>query len=196
MTGANGSGVWVTIGSHVPWRPLSMADKRAGRHFSINHESYFIKPTRYSRNWGPLSVSIPDGKNHKAARADAAGWSSSNPPGGRWTSFGVLTARAVKGRTYLREGVTVDGQSAETPDRLQVVCDHLDLTFALKEWSLAWSDHGGLPTGSEPRIRLAAIREHVDCLDRALNYAADCSSFGRALKGAVPSHPGTGLVRR
>lgn len=101
----------------------------------------------------------------------------------------MLTPKAVKGRTYLHEAVTVDGQPAETPDRLQVVCDHLDLTFAFEGMELAWSDHGGLPTGSQPRIRLAAIREHVNCLNRALDYAADCSIFGRALNGAAPAIP-------
>ena len=138
---------------------------------------------------GSASVSVPDGKDRKAARADAAAVIEHLRAGGKWTSFGVLTPKAVKDRTYLREAVTVDGQSAETPDRLQVVCDYLDLAFAFEGMELAWSDHGGLPTGSESRIRLAAIREHVDCLDRALGYAVDCSSFGRALNGAAPAFP-------
>src|SRR5271155_3812960 len=91
---------------------------------------------------GSASVSIPDGKDRKAARADAAAVIEHLRAGGKWTSFGVLTPKAVKNRTYLREAVTVDGQSAETPDRLQVVCDHLDLTFAFEGMELAWSDHG------------------------------------------------------
>ena len=175
----------------VPRAVASALDGRQARWQALLDQSRELlhKADEILEKLGSLSVSIPDGKNHKAARADAAAVIEHLRAGGRWTSFGVLTARAVKGRTYLREGVTVDGQSAETPDRLQVVCDHLDLTFAFEGMELAWSDHGGLPTGSEPRIRLAAIREHVDCLDRALNYAADCSSFGRALKGAVPAIP-------
>jgi hypothetical protein len=138
---------------------------------------------------GSASVSIPNGKDRKAARAEAGAVIEHLRAGGKWTSFGLLTPKAVKDRRYLREAVTVDGQPAETPDRLQVVCDHLDLTFAFESMELAWSDHGGLPTGSQPRIRLAAIREHVDCLHRALEYAADCGSFARALNGAAPAIP-------
>ena len=87
---------------------------------------------------GSASVSIPDGKDRKAARADAAAVMEHLQAGGKWTSFGVLTPRAVKSRTYLREGVTVDGQPAETPERLRVICDHLDLTFAFEGMELAW----------------------------------------------------------
>jgi AAA domain len=132
---------------------------------------------------------IPDGKDRKAARTDAGAVIEHLRAGGKWTSFGLLTPKAVKDRRYLREAVTVDGQAAETPERLQVVCDYLDLTFAFESMERAWSDHGGFPTGSQPRIRLAAIREHVDCLHRALEYAADCSSFARALNGAAPAIP-------
>jgi len=138
---------------------------------------------------GSASVSTPDGKDRKAARADAAAVIEHLRAGGKWTSFGVLTPKPVKDRTYLREAVTVDGQPAASADRLQVVCDYLDLTFTFEGMELAWSDHGELPAGSQPRIRLAAIREHVDCLDRALEYAADCSDFAHALNGTTQAIP-------
>ena len=34
--------------------------------------------------------------------------------GGKWTAFGLLTPKAVKDRTYLRDEITVDGQLADT----------------------------------------------------------------------------------
>jgi hypothetical protein len=57
--------------------------------------------------------------------------------------------------------ITVDGQAADTQERLHTVCQHLELTFAFNDLELAWSDHNGLPSGSVPRIRVAAIKEHV-----------------------------------
>jgi very-short-patch-repair endonuclease len=138
---------------------------------------------------GSASVSIPDERDRKAVRTDAAAVIEHLRDGGKWTSFGLLTPKAVKDRTYLRELVTVDGQSADRPDRLQIVCDHLDLTFAFEDMELAWTDQGALPTGSQPRIRIAAIREHVDCLDSALAYATDCSDLARSLTSAKPAIP-------
>ncbi len=176
------------------WVPRAMASALEGRQarwqaLLDQSRELLQKAEEMLEKLGSASVCIPDGKDRKAARTDAAVVMEHLKAGGKWISFGVLTPKAVKGRTYLREGVTVDGQPAETPERLQVVCDHLDLTFAFEGMELAWSDHGRLPTGSQPGIRLAAIREHVDCLDRALEYAADCSSFARALNGAAPAIP-------
>ena len=37
--------------------------------------------------------------------------------------------------------------------------------FAFEDMEFAWCDHGGLPNGLYPRIRLAAIREQIDCLE-------------------------------
>jgi very-short-patch-repair endonuclease len=175
----------------VPRAVTSALEGRQARWQALLDQSreLFQKADEILEKLGSASVSIPEEKDRKVARADAAAVMEHLRAGGKWTSFGVLTPKAVKDRTYLREAVTVDGQSAATPDTLQVVCDYLDLTFAFEGMELAWSDHGGLPTGSQPRIRLAAIREHIDCLDRALLYAADCNTFGRALNGAVLAIP-------
>jgi len=175
----------------VPRAVSSALEGRQARWQTLLNQSRELlqKADEILEKLGTASVSIPAGKDPRAARADAAAVIEHLRAGGKWTSFGVLTPRAVKDRTYLREVVTVDGQTAVTPDRLQIVCDFLDLTFAFEGMELAWSDHGGLPSGSQPRIRLAAIREHVDCLDRALQYAADCRNFGRALNGAPLAIP-------
>ena len=140
---------------------------------------------------GSSSVSIPEDRDAKTVRGDAAAVIEHLNAGGRWSSLGFLTPRAVKARTYLREHVTVDGQPADTPDRLQRVCNHLDLTFAFGDLGIAWSEHRDLPTGPQPRIRLAAIREHVGSLGGALDYASDCVSLGRRFERAIARDPGT-----
>jgi very-short-patch-repair endonuclease len=135
------------------------------------------------------SVSIPEGRDLKTVRGDAAAVIAHLDSGGRWSSFGLLTPRAVKERLYLRDEVRVDGQPADTLERLQMVCHHLDLAFAFESMELAWSDYGGLPGGTQPRIRLAAIKEHVGSLGDALGYAMQCLDLGQRLSAVSPAIP-------
>src|SRR5262249_31138744 len=109
--------------------------------------------------------------------------------GGTWTRWGLFTTKVMKERTYLRDHITVDGQPADTPERLQAICHHLDLGFAIETLERAWSDHGGLPAGSELRIRLAEIKEHVGILDDALAYAQACLEQSYAMAAATPAIP-------
>ena len=136
---------------------------------------------------GSYSVLIPPERDAQAVRADAAAVIEHLKLGGKWSNFGLLTPRAVKERIYLRQQVTVDGQPADTVDRLLTLCQHLDLTFAIKEIDLAWSDLGGLPAAPQPRIRLAAIKEHVGNLKSALDYALACQKLGQYLSKIAPS---------
>ena len=138
---------------------------------------------------GSSSVSIPADREAKAVRADAVAAIEHLQAGGKWTRWGLFTPKSVKERTYLRLQVTVDGQPADTPEQLQAVCHHLDLTFALEALERAWSDHGGLPAGSELRLRLAGIKEHVGILDDALAYTQACLEQSRDLATATPAIP-------
>ena len=58
----------------------------------------------------------------RSVRADAAAVIEHLKGGGKWTTFGLLTPKALKDRTYLRDEITVDGQPADTQERLQMVC--------------------------------------------------------------------------
>ena len=138
---------------------------------------------------GSRSVSIPTTREARSVRADAIAVTEHLKGGGKWTAFGLLTPKAVKDRTYLRDEITVDGQPADTPERLYMVCVQLDLALAFNALEVAWSDHHGLPTGSQSRIRMAAIREHVDSLSLALNYAKVCQDLGRYLSALRPAIP-------
>jgi hypothetical protein len=138
---------------------------------------------------GPCQVSMPATRDARTVRADAAAVIEHLKGGGKWTAFGLLTPKAVKDRTYLREQITVDNQPADTPERLLIICDHLDLAFAFNDLELAWSDHSGLPSGSQPRIRVAAIKEHVGSLSSALDYAHWCVELGHYLSTATPGIP-------
>lgn len=144
---------------------------------------------RLLESLGTASVSIQAKKETKTIRTDATAVIQHLSAGGKWTNWGVFTPKAVKERTYLRDRVTVDGQPADTVERLQKVCQYLQLTIAIEDMERAWSDHGGLPAGSEFRIRLAAIKEHIGILDDALLYARDCLKLGAAMKATVPAIP-------
>ena len=138
---------------------------------------------------GSRLVSMPEDFDARIVRADVAAVIEHLTGGGKWTAFGLFTPKAVKGRTYLREQITVDGQLADTQERLQVVRNHLDVTLTFDALELAWSDHNGLPSGSQLRIRVAAIKEHVGSLGSALDYAEACLRLGRILSAATPMIP-------
>lgn len=138
---------------------------------------------------GSHAVSFPEMWDIKQIRADLVVVYRHLREGGKWIEFGLYTPKAIKGRTYLRGPITVNGQVADTAERLRIVCDHLDLILALRALELAWSDYGGLPPGSQPRIRMAAIREHVESFAGALEYAQTCLHLGRILGAMTPAIP-------
>ncbi len=166
------------VGRHAVWHALHVRSRDSIGQIDLLLESL-----------GPTSVSISAEKDVKAIRTDAAAVIQHLEAGGKWTNWGIFTPKTVKERTYLRDQVTVDGQAADTAERLQAVCMHLDLTFAIEDMQRAWADHGGLPAGSDLRIRLVAIKEHIGILDDALQYAQDCLKLGEAMKTAAPTIP-------
>jgi len=138
-------------------------------------------------NLGTATITLPSDKNIEAIRSDAAILVQHLRSGGGWTKWLLAKPKVVKGRTYLREQVTVAGKPADTHDQLQLVCDYLDVMLAFNHLDTAWLDDGGLPQGSSPRIRVAAIKEHVTLLSDALDYSRLCSDVGRYMNAATPS---------
>lgn len=138
---------------------------------------------------GSHAISLPEEWDLKTVRTDVVAVYRHLREGGKWTEFGLYTPRAVKSRTYLRGPVTVNGQVADTAERLRIVCDHIDLILALQALELAWSDYGGLPPGSLPRIRVAAVKEHVESFASALDYVQACRHLGRGLGAMTPVIP-------
>ncbi len=144
---------------------------------------------RFLHELGTTTVSIPENRNPEAVRSDAAALLQHLESGGGWTKWYFIEPKVVKERTYLREQVIVGGQPADNPARLQLVCRHLDMVIAFRSLEETWADHGGLPDGSSPRIRLAAVKEHVAILTEALAYAQLCTEVGRRMASAMPAIP-------
>jgi very-short-patch-repair endonuclease len=138
---------------------------------------------------GPHTVSLPETWDLKQVRMDVVSVYRHLREGGRWVEFGLYTPKAVKGRGYLRGAIKVDGVVADTPERFRIVCDYIDLMLSLRSLDLAWSDHGGLPSGAQLRVRTAAIKEHVNFFAGALAYAQTCVHVGRILGTTTPPIP-------
>ncbi len=176
------------------WLRPALADTLDGRQarwqMLVEHSTEIIgRIGELLNRVGSSAVSIPLSRDARAVRADAGAVLDYLQAGGKWSAFGVLTPKPVKGRTYLRDQVTVDGQPADAPERLRLVCAHLDVALAFGDLELAWSDHGGLPGGAQPRLRMVAIQEHVGILAATLDYARTCLEVGRQLSRALPSLP-------
>lgn len=165
-------------GRHAVWHAL-----RERTHGLIGHIEGLLS------SLGSTSVSVNVTKNAKAIRADASAIIQHLEAGGKWKRLAFFTPEVVKERTYLLHQVSVDGQPADTIERLKAVCKHLDLTVAIEDVQHAWTDHGGLPSGSDLRMRVAAIKEQVDVLTDALHYADACMKLGSAMKSAASPIP-------
>ncbi len=152
-------------------------------------ESGLVKSKNYLTFSGSSSISLPAVKEVKTVRADAAAVIEHLRAGGKWNTWVLLTPKAVKERTYLRDQVRIDDQPADSMERLALVCTHLDFVFAIQDLEQAWADHGGLPASSQPRIRLAAINEQIGMLGDALNYAQACQKLNRYMAASRPAIP-------
>jgi very-short-patch-repair endonuclease len=138
---------------------------------------------------GSHVVSMPESWDLTQVRADVVVVYRHLREGGNWTALGWLTPKAVKGRAYLRGPITINGQVADTAERLRIVCDHIDLALTFQVLDASWSDHGGLPSGAQPRIRAAAIKEKIGNFANALDYAQACRQLGRGFASAAPVIP-------
>lgn len=176
------------------WLPNALMETLGGRQArwqAIHEQSRRVigKITQLLDGLGSSSISLPPEKDAKLVRADAMAVINHLQAGGKWKKFGFLTPKVVKERIYLRDQVTVDGQPADTEERLSLICKHIELSFAFTDLNQAWADCGGLPPSSQPRIRLAAVKEQVTSLGDVFGYAQACLELGRNLSALVPAIP-------
>jgi very-short-patch-repair endonuclease len=170
----------------------ALEGRQAGWQALLDHSRHAVgEIDQLMQRLGSRTVSLPETWDLKQVRTDVVSVYRHLREGGRWIEFGLYTPKAVKGRTYLRGAIKVDGVVADTPDRLRIVCDYIDLVLALRSLDLAWVDHGGLPSasGTQLRVRAAAIKEHINFFAGALAYAQTCVHVGRILGTTTPPIP-------
>lgn len=135
------------------------------------------------------AVTRPQEIDPRKVRVDAAATVKHLEAGGKWKHFGLMTPKALKGRTYLKRDVLVDGEPAEDVAKLRIVRDDLDFEFALADLRKAWSDVGVIDSPADKQLCLANLKEHAENLERVLGFAAECEQATRYLSHQTPSIP-------
>lgn len=134
-------------------------------------------------------VALPPGLDPRKVRSDVAAALSHFHEGGKWKHLGFLTPKRLRGRTYLRDDVLVDGSGAADIEGLQAVFDDLELEFAIASLSSAWSALGIELAHGDRRLGIAVLREQVEVLAKCHTYAEACHRMARDMASAIVPVP-------
>ena len=124
---------------------------------------------------GNRSVTIPDTRDARRVRADVETALRHLTSGGKWKRLGLVVPKPIKGCIYVKDEVLVDGQAASDVDRLQTVCDYLELELALADLGAVWSGVVATPPGTDRRVRFPVFWEQAEVLEQCCRY---CSAPG------------------
>ncbi len=138
---------------------------------------------------GDRVITVPNGHDLHKVRADAAAAIAHFEAGGKWKWCGLLTPKELKGREYLKKEVVVDGLAASDSEKLQAVCDHLDIDFALGDLKSAWEGVSDAPIHSDRRLRVAALKQRLGNFDQANEYAKVCNHIAQFMAAVSPPIP-------
>lgn len=136
---------------------------------------------------GNHEVVLPSGYDSRRIRSDAEAAINYFATGGTWKRLLFLTPKELNGRQYLKERTLVDGAGADNSEQLRLLCDYLDLEFALNDLCSAWGAIGAAPTAADRRVRFAELKELSAILERCCTYADACQRL--ALTMAAASTP-------
>ena len=134
-------------------------------------------------------VTIPEGRDLRKVRADAAAAIAHFDAGGKWKRLRLFTPQNLKGREYLKDEVLVDGVGASDRERLQAVSDYLDIGFAREELHNIWGGIGAEPLPDDLRQALAVSKEQLSALEKARDYADACNDLAQTMAKAFPPIP-------
>ena len=139
---------------------------------------------------GDRAVVLPDARDPRKVRADAAAVLQYFKSGGKWKRLGIVTPKEVKGRIYLKDEVLVDGEGASDSDRLKLVRDYLELRFRLADLQSVWNGVGATPTPeSDHRLILALLKEQANVLEQCCAYAGACHLLARSMAASTAPIP-------
>jgi very-short-patch-repair endonuclease len=131
---------------------------------------------------GGVSVEIPQCLNRRKVRSDAIAVAAHFTDGGSWKRFGFLTPPEVKGRTYLRTEVLVDGAGANDALDMNAIHRHVDLEEAIDDLSSAWASIGTGELPSDHGMRLAVIEEYCALLNQVLELGEQCQAVSNLMR--------------
>lgn len=176
------------------WSLTALRDLMAGKRarwdtiLSRNQE-LLAEAESLSDQLGHISVSLPENLDHRKVRADAKMAMTYLSKGGAWTRMGIFIPAELKGKTYLKNEILVDGAGAATAEKLQIVCNELSLGFVLDELVSAWSNLDTVLTKGNRRLLLADLQEQCINLERCIAYVNACFEARDAMTNASPSIP-------
>ena len=109
--------------------------------------------------------------------------------GGKWKLLGLVTPKILRGRTYLKKDVLIDGQPPDNVQKLRLVRDDLDLEFALSDLVSLWKDVGVTDISTDRRFCLADLKTHVSTLQGVLEYGGACAQATQSMSRKSPPVP-------
>lgn len=176
------------------WSALALRDLMVGKRARwdtvlTRNQDLLAEAEDLSFRLGNTPVSLPENQDRRKVRADAQAAMAYLNQGGTWKRMGVFTPAILKGKTYLKNEVLVDGVGAATAEQLQLVCDELSLGFVLEELASVWSDVGATPAAGNRRLQLADLQEQHTDLERCVTYVDACMEAARTMTTASPSVP-------
>ena len=133
---------------------------------------------------GNRAVTIPDTRDARRVRADVETALRHLTSGGKWKRLGLVVPKPIKGCVYVKDEVLVDGQAASDVDRLQTVCDYLELELALADLGAVWSGVVATPPGTDRRVRFAVFGEQAEILEQCCRYAESCLVLAESMVAA------------
>ena len=141
------------------------------------------------RSLGSRAVTRPEGLDPRTVRSDAEVVANHLQAGGKWKRLGLLTPKVLKGRSYLKEDILVDGQPADDERKLLLVRDDLDLEFALSDLVSLWEHAGVTDISADRRFCVADLQPHLSALQGVLEYGHACIQTARELSQVSPPIP-------
>lgn len=141
------------------------------------------------QNVSAQTVELPEGRDARKVLADVIAVISYFKNGGNWKRFRVFTPKEVKGRTYLKDCIFVDGEHASDTDKLEVVRDKLELEFELADLQSVWNGVGVSSPEGISRLRFAELTERTSILKQCFEYADGCDHISQSMTNAAPSIP-------
>ncbi|WP_083694674.1 AAA domain-containing protein [Chlorobium sp. KB01] len=176
------------------WSLDALRDLIAGKHARwdtvlISSQELITEAEGLSARLGNSAVSLPKNQDRRKVRTDAQAAITFLNEGGTWKRMGMFTPTELKGKTYLKDEVLVDGVGATTPEQLQSVCDELSLSLVLEELVSIWSAVGATISGGNRRLMLADLQEQRADLARFVAYADACLVVSQTLSTFSPAVP-------
>ncbi|MDO9478485.1 MAG: AAA domain-containing protein [Pseudohongiella sp.] len=176
------------------WSKDALRDLIAGKRgrwdtiLDRTHE-LLVDAENLSSKIGHSVVTTPANQDRRKVRVDAQAAMTFLNEGGSWKRLGMFIPAELKGKTYLKDEVLVDGVGAASPEQLQTVINEISLGFVFDELISIWKMLGVVVSSENRRLLLADFQEQQADLKHCTAYADDCLKASRFMSMSSPVVP-------